>query len=68
VHDAARIRLVCRAHNQHAADQLYGRVFMERLRESRRAEKAAHHGPAPEHLAGEVPIRPEGESVQRSLF
>lgn len=28
-HDIGRIRLLCRAHNQHAAEQSYGRAFME---------------------------------------
>src|SRR6267143_3694216 len=32
VHDADRIRLLCRPHNQHAAEKLYGRAFMERAR------------------------------------
>ena len=35
VHDAARIRLLCRAHNQHAAERVYGRAFMERARSVR---------------------------------
>jgi 5-methylcytosine-specific restriction endonuclease McrA len=35
VHRADRIRLLCRAHNQHAADKMYGRAFMERARSSR---------------------------------
>jgi hypothetical protein len=34
LHQADRIRLPCRAHNQGAADQMYGRVFMERARAS----------------------------------
>src|SRR5438128_1313576 len=34
LHTADRIRLLCRAHNQHAAEQMYGRVFMERARGS----------------------------------
>src|SRR5229473_619545 len=34
LHRADRIRLLCRAHNQHAAEQMYGRAFMERARES----------------------------------
>src|SRR6266403_1004484 len=29
-HDVDGIRLLCRAHNQHAAEQVYGRAFMER--------------------------------------
>jgi len=32
LHRADRIRLLCRAHNQHAADQMYGRLFMDRAR------------------------------------
>src|SRR5467141_1635 len=31
-HDGDGIRLLCRAHNQHAAEQIYGRAFMERAR------------------------------------
>jgi hypothetical protein len=34
VHRADRIRLLCRAHNQHAAERMYGRAFMERARTS----------------------------------
>ncbi len=32
VHRADRIRLLCRAHNQHAAERMYGRAFMEQAR------------------------------------
>src|SRR5205823_127390 len=32
LHDADRIRLLCRAHNQHTAEKTYGRAFMERAR------------------------------------
>jgi hypothetical protein len=35
VHDPARIHLRCRAHNQHAAEKMYGRAFMEEKRQSR---------------------------------
>ena len=31
-HEVERIRILCRSHNQHAAEQTYGRVFMERAR------------------------------------
>src|SRR4051812_6310286 len=31
-HDPDRIRLRCNAHNQHAAEKMYGRVFMEGAR------------------------------------
>jgi hypothetical protein len=34
LHQSGRIRLLCRAHNQHAAEQMYGRAFMERARAS----------------------------------
>jgi len=34
-HDSKRIRLRCRAHNQHAAERMYGRELMERARASR---------------------------------
>ena len=32
VHKAERIRLLCRAHNQHVAEKMYGRAFMDRAR------------------------------------
>ncbi len=32
VHSVERIRLLCRPHNQYAAEQLYGRTFMQRAR------------------------------------
>jgi len=31
-HDPKRMRLLCRAHNQYAAEQMYGRAFMEAAR------------------------------------
>jgi len=65
VHDLDRIRLLCRAHNQQAAEQLYGRVFMERLRESRKEAKAAAR--VPEAITRESPTCP-GASCQQSLF
>jgi hypothetical protein len=34
-HDIDRIRLLCRAHNQYAADQAYGRAFMAQARAGR---------------------------------
>jgi 5-methylcytosine-specific restriction endonuclease McrA len=40
VHSIDRIRLLCRAHNQHAADKLYGREFMERARGKRTSSAA----------------------------
>jgi hypothetical protein len=35
LHDADRIRLLCRSHNQYAAERMYGRDFMQRARASR---------------------------------
>jgi hypothetical protein len=69
VHDVNRIRLACRSHNQHCADQLYGRVFMERLRESRREAKAARRGPSaqPSMIEGGPSACP-GASCQQVLF
>ena len=32
LHDVAAIRLLCRAHNQHAAEKMYGRAFMDAAR------------------------------------
>ncbi|HKC61691.1 MAG TPA: hypothetical protein VKB92_16505 [Myxococcales bacterium] len=35
LHDEDRIRLMCRSHNQYAAEKIYGRSFMERARSLR---------------------------------
>ncbi|HKC60310.1 MAG TPA: hypothetical protein VKB92_09500 [Myxococcales bacterium] len=35
IHRMDRIRLLCRAHNQHAAEEMYGREFMKRARAKR---------------------------------
>jgi hypothetical protein len=35
LHEVDRMRLLCRAHNQHAAEQMYGREFMETARTCR---------------------------------
>ena len=67
VHDANRIRLVCRAHNQHTADQLNGRVFMERLRETRKADKGARRAVASAHIASDIPPCRE-RTEQQDLF
>jgi hypothetical protein len=55
VHDVDRSRLLCRVHNQLAAEQLYGRVFMDRLRQQRKAASAAARGPA--SVVSEAPRR-----------
>jgi hypothetical protein len=46
VHRADRIRLLCRAHNQHAAERMYGREFMERARASADAFKTGAGSPS----------------------
>ena len=38
-HDVSAIRLLCRAHNQHAAEKMYGRAFMAA---ARRSEISSH--------------------------
>ena len=38
-------RLVCRAHNQHAAEKMYGRGFMEEARAGRRFAAKMPTGP-----------------------
>jgi hypothetical protein len=38
-HRAERMRLLCRAHNQHAADALYGRAFMDKKRAKGRSTR-----------------------------
>jgi len=67
VHDIDRSRLLCRVHNQLAAEQLYGRKFMERLRQERKAAKGAARGPtlqAPENPPRTCP----GTSAQQRLL
>ena len=44
-HDPNRIRLLCRAHNQHAAEKLYGRTLMEQFKASRRVSSKIARGP-----------------------
>jgi 5-methylcytosine-specific restriction endonuclease McrA len=51
LHPVDRIRLLCRAHNQHAAETMYGRAFMERARARPRGSE----------LAPGIPGRVEGE-------
>jgi len=66
VHSVDAIRLLCRCHNAHAAEQLYGRVYMDRLRrEIGEARAAAPRESAPPPVATNP--RP-GASLQRSLF
>src|SRR4051812_24968894 len=66
VHSVDTIRLLCRGHNAHAAEQLYGRVYMERVRrEIVEARAAAPQKAAPPSVP--ISARP-GASPQGSLF
>jgi 5-methylcytosine-specific restriction endonuclease McrA len=69
VHSIDRIRLLCRAHNQHAADKLYGREFMDRARRRRASKASTDPGtvsevPAP---AANEPTRSGTSSEERLL-
>jgi hypothetical protein len=51
-HSVEGIRLRCRAHNQHAAEQIYGPAFMEKARtKGGRAERASRAGASKEEMA-----------------
>ena len=73
VHDANRIRLLCRTHNQYLADRLYGRAFMDRARGGTgapelvpgRVEPATSEGAESEQLEL-VPGRVEPPAVEES--
>jgi len=66
VHDVKTSRLLCRVHNQLLAEQLYGRKFMERLRQDRKEAKAARNAPLPPR---EIPTRAcPGTCAQQRLF
>ena len=57
LHDADRIRLLCRAHNQHAAEKLYGRKFMEEARSSRISTRSGTGRGASVTARGELDLR-----------
>lgn len=52
VHGAAAIRLLCRAHNQHAADNMYGQAFMDSARNRTRPGTSCERGAV--HRQGET--------------
>jgi len=56
-HSVERIRLLCRAHNQRAAERMYGREFMEKARAKGRAAK--------ERAAKEVSVNTPGAESTR---
>jgi len=66
VHDVDTMRLACRVHNRHAADQMYGRALMDRLRRERGERRSS----APPRIAASVPVRAaSGTPIrQQSLF
>jgi hypothetical protein len=66
VHTIDGIRIVCRCHNLHAAEQMYGRVFMDRMRRDR-TEAAASARLVAVGTASPPVARP-GASPQQSLF
>ena len=50
VHSIERIRLLCRAHNQRAAEKLYGREFMKRARAAKTATRSGTSSEKSEEL------------------
>jgi len=66
-HDVKTSRLLCRVHNQLLAEQLYGRRFMERLRQERKEAKVAARGPALQATEAPPRARPGTCAQQRLL-
>jgi hypothetical protein len=69
IHSVDSIRVTCRGHNLHAAEQLYGRAYMERVhRQIREIREARASAPAKTALPT-IPVTVcPGASPQRSLF
>ena len=65
VHDVDRIRLACSVHNRHAAEQMYGRAFLDRIRSDRKESRAAASTPM---TAPAPALARPGASGQQSLF
>jgi hypothetical protein len=59
-HDPDRIRLRCHAHNQYAAEQMFGRAFMERARESRKNPTSPGAGRGALQVSVSLPVTPPG--------
>jgi len=57
VHDASRMRLLCRAHNQHEAEKMYGRALMERARSLRVSTRSGTGRTASRKTTGELDLR-----------
>jgi len=66
-HDVNTSRLLCRVHNQLLAEQLYGRKFVERLREDRKTAKTAAQV-SNSHETELAPRTCPGTSAQQRLF
>ncbi len=61
----ANVRLRCRAHNQHAADRVFGKGFMDEKRQASRARAAAARhraAPAPEAATAHASTQPDADA------
>jgi hypothetical protein len=58
-HDPDGIRLLCRAHNQHAADKMYGRAFMD---DARAPCAGTRPGATPSKSCESAPLAPSGRA------
>jgi hypothetical protein len=67
IHSVDGIRLACRGHNLHAAEQLYGRAYVDRVRRERVEARAATPQTRTEPVVPISVARP-GASSQQSLF
>ena len=67
VHSVHDLRLLCCTHNRYAAEQMYGRAFMDRVRRERQEAKASVPRPTTFPSSPASLARP-GASPQRSLF
>jgi hypothetical protein len=65
LHDADRIRLLCRNHNQHAAEKTYGRAFMEKARSLRVSSRPRTGRDASEAAARELELPGQPTSPAR---
>jgi hypothetical protein len=62
LHDASRIRLLCRAHNQRAAEEIFGRAFMERARSFRQSTRSGTGRNASCDVQAELDLRDRSTS------
>jgi len=62
LHDARSIRLLCCAHNQHAAEKTYGRAFMEQARSFRRSTRSRTGRNVSSDIQAELDLRDQPTS------